>query len=530
VSEIGGPGNCVPGVPLRSTLAVAALALATRLVHFLSILHEPLSTWPVVDARWHHLWAGLVAGGHPSAYAPFFRAPLYPWMLGLWYALFGADPRTGAVLSILLSTGAAVVFYRLAYRKLSPAWALAAGLTWALWGTDVFYSGTLLITPLFTLLLLAAFLSLDSGRRGPGWLFLGLACIARPSALLLLPPAFLMLKPRLPHLLAFAAPVLTVWAFNAAAGDAGTVVSSQGGINLYLGNGPEADGYTAFAPVSTGGAADGGDLPYEDNVQLASAAGMPEGWAPSRISASWAGRTLEYAASHPLAAASLLGRKLAYTLSPVEIPSNYDPYYFRRFSPLLSVLLVPAPVALPFLLLLAMLPGALAAGRLTREEGLLLAWSGLVLAAGLLFFTTARFRLPAVPFLLLLLLMRVSRRPGRALRLCPAGLAAGVVLALATGGTVGTGGVNMPFFDGLAHWEAGDDGGAERLFHEALSRASLREDRMDMNRSDAMYDLGVLALRRGDATEAESWWRATLEYNPGFLPAREALEGAGGLD
>ena len=530
MSEIGGSGRHAPGIPLRGTLVVAAVALAARLVHFLSILGEPLSNWPVVDARWHHLWAGLVSGGDLTAYAPFFRAPLYPWTLGLWYALFGADPRTGAALSIILSTGAAVVFYRLASRKLSPAWAMAAGLTWALWGTDIFYSGTLLITPLFTLLILAAFLALDTGRRGPGWLLLGLACIARPSALLLLPPAFLMLKPGARHLLAFASPILAVWGLNAAAGDAGTVISSQGGINLYLGNGPEADGYTAFAPASTVGAGDDGDLPYEDNVQLASAAGMPEGWTPSRISASWTGRTLGYAASHPLAAASLLGRKLAYTLSPVEIPSNYDPYYFRRFSPLLSVLLVPAPAALPFLLLLAMLPGALAAGRLTREESLLLAWSGLVLAAGLIFFTTARFRLPAVPFLLLFLMMRVSRRPGRALRLCPAGLAAGAILALATGGTVGTGGVNMPFFDGLAHWEAGDDGGAERLFLESISRASLREDRMDMNRSDAMYNLGVLALRRGDVAEAESWWRATLEYNPGFLPAREALTRAGGLD
>ena len=190
---------------------------------------------------------------------------------------------------------------------------------------------------------------------------------------------------------------------------------------------------------------------------------------------------------------------------------------------MLAVLLVPGPVALPFLLLWLLVPGAIAAGKLTRKEILILLWALLLLAGVIVFFVTSRFRLPAVPFLLLFLMMRVSRKPRRALIMAPAGLAAGIALALITGGTVRTGGVNMPFFDGLAHAEQGDMRGAEELFLESLSRASARTDRVDMNRSDAMYNLGVISLRRGEIYEAESWWRATLEYNPGFQPARDAL-------
>ena len=114
--------------------------------------------------------------------------------------------------------------------------------------------------------------------------------------------------------------------------------------------------------------------------------------------------------------------------------------------------------------------------------------------------------------------------------MAPAGIIIGMALALYTGGTVRTGGVNMPFFDGLAHAEEGDLAGAKSLFLESLSGASLRTDGMDMNKSDAMYNLGVIALRQGLLPEAESWWRATLEYNPGFEPARAALSNLTGLD
>ncbi len=512
------------------SLGIILTAALSRGLHFASLIREPIFYYPVVDARWHHIWAGLVSRGDLSAYSPYFRAPLYPWSLGLVYRLFSQDVLIGSMLSVLLGVLGAFVLYRIALRRLPWGWALAVGLIWALWGTDVFYSSTLLITTMYTTLLLLSFLLLDSGRRLSGWFILGLACIARPSALLLLPAAFTLCRPRLKAIVSFALPVLTVWIVNISGGDLLNVISSQGGINFYIGNGPRADGYTAFATLPGGSDPAGNTMPYSDNIQAAAGYGLPGDWTGSRISSEWTYRTLSHMLRTPVETFLLTGRKLLFLMSPIEIPSNYDPYYFRAFSPVLRLLLHPGPLALPFLVLWALLPGAIVAGRLRKEEFPLLLWTGTLLIGVLLFFVTARFRLPAVPFLLLFLVMRASRNARRTVLLCPVGIAAGIALALFTGGTVRSGGVNMPFFDGLAHVETGDLDRAESLFEEALSRASSRTDGIDLNRSDAMYNLGVIAAGTGRPEDARSWWNATLEYNPDFLPAREALSLLDGLD
>jgi len=517
-------------LPTLGYLGVILTAALSRGLHLASLTGVPIFYYPVVDARWHHVWAGLVSRGDLTAYSPYFRAPLYPWSLGLVYRFFSQDVLIGSMLSMFLGVLGAFVLYRIALRKLPWGWAFATGLIWALWGTDVFYSSTLLITTMYTTLLLLSFLLLDSGRKLSGWFILGLTCIARPSALLLLPAAFTLCRPRLKGIIAFVLPVLAVWIVNISGGDVLNVISSQGGINFYIGNGPEADGYTAFATLPGGSDPAGNEMPYSDNIQAAAGYDLPGNWTGSRISSEWTLRTMSHMLRAPAETFLLTGRKLLFLMSPLEIPSNYDPYYYLAFSPVLRLLLHPGPVALPFLLLWALLPGAILAGKLRKEEFLLLLWAGILLLGVLLFFVTARFRLPAVPFLLLFLMVRVSRNARRSVLLCPVGIAAGIALSLFTGGTVRSGGVNMPFFDGLAHVEAGDLDGAESLFEEAISRASSRTDGIDLNRSDAMYNLGVIAARTGRPEDARSWWSATLEYNPDFLPAREALSLLDGLD
>jgi hypothetical protein len=516
----------------RDTLIVTGISAGLCTVSLLFIIGHPLFRYPVVDAAWHHEWASRVASGDFLAYAPFFRAPLYPWLLGLAYLLLGPGPFTGAILSILLTCSGAAVFHRLALRMMPPPWALASGLAWAMWGTSVFYSTQLLIEPLFITLLLASLLLLTGKRHGwAGWLALGLAAAARPSALLLVPAAWYAAgRPRLPRMLPVLAPVIAVWLCNALAGDPMTLISSQGGVNLYIGNSLRSDGRTAFAPLEVAGieSPEGGG--YVDNVHLASLAAFPDVPDGSGISSRWTGRTVSEVLSDPGGWLLLMGLKVVYFASPVEIPSNYDPYYYRSFSPLLRVLLQPPPAALPWLLLWVLLPGALLSGAGGGRASAGAGRFGLILAAGtILFFVTARFRLPAAPFLLLWLAARISRAPRRALLLAPAGAAAGLVLGFLTAGTVRSSGVNMPFHDGCAHYSAGLYEEAETLFMMALDRSMARDD-IDLNGADAMYNLGLLAARRDDMLQAAHWWSSALERRPGFLPARRALDALGSLD
>jgi hypothetical protein len=504
-------------------------ALSVSLLNVLMLSRTPLFHYPVVDARWHRAWAGLVAGGDLFAYSPYFRAPLYPWLLGALYSVTGVSVTAGAILSSVLHAASAGILFRICARRMPRPWAIGCAMAWALWGTAVFYSSTLLIEPLYILLLLISFDLLDGGRIGAGSLMLGLSAIARPSALvLLLSVPFMGIRKRsLPLLLlAFAAPA-AVWCVNASRGDPGTFISWQGGINLYLGNGPEADGFTAFAPCPVPEDT-GGTVPYTDNVQAASILLAPPGSSGSEVSSWWAGRALSRIASDPAGWAALMARKVALVLSPVEIPSNYDPAYFRQYSPVIRLLIWPAPAGFPFILLWALLPGALVAGRPDRRTVLLAVWSLLLLAGVVAFFVTARFRLPAVPFLIVLLAGRARAAGRRALLLAPAGVAAGLLLTLLTGDLVRVSGVNMPFHDALANYDQGRIEEARNLFLQAISAGSSRGDGISMNRAEAMYDLGLLEAREGRMREAVSWWEATVSEYPGFEPARRALDAAAG--
>jgi tetratricopeptide (TPR) repeat protein len=216
-----------------------------------------------------------------------------------------------------------------------------------------------------------------------------------------------------------------------------------------------------------------------------------------------------------------MARKLLLLASPLEIPSNYDVYYMRSIDPVIG-LLVSGPVpALPFALLLLLLPQVLTAGRPDRQQVLLSLWILAILAGVAMFFVTYRFRLPAVPFIILL---TASRLDGRRLRLpqLAAGAALAAGLGLATSGWERRAGVNLPFHDAVAHFEEGREEEAEALFLVSLERAGERPD-LNMNRVEAMYDLGVLAARRGDTDRAEGWWRAALEAAPGWDAPRRAL-------
>ncbi|MBN1433578.1 glycosyltransferase family 39 protein, partial [Candidatus Fermentibacterales bacterium] len=196
-----------------------------RLAHLLFMSGHQLFRHGVVDAEWHHVWARMISRGQLEAYAPFFRAPLYPWLLGLSYRLFGSGPWTGRLLSLLVSLVGVAAFHRLCLRWTGRQRALLISLAWALWGTAVFYSCELLITPLYTTLLILVMLCVARREYAGSALLLGLASIARPSALLLAPmlPLFHGRLPGLRELVAFLLPICVVFSFNALAGDPGTL-------------------------------------------------------------------------------------------------------------------------------------------------------------------------------------------------------------------------------------------------------------------------------------------------------------------
>lgn len=236
-----------PAVGRRLWLVVAAAA-AVRLLTLL----PALSTAPISDEiEYHGLASRLAAGqGYVTAdgRATAYRPPLWPLVLSAVYRVTG--PSTAAARLTQAALGAALV-------GLIIALAAAAGpvgrrgLAWlAAWAalspTLLYYSHSLFSETLFALCLLAGLLALltarGAGRHAAAGAALGLACLCRGSALVLVGLVVLWLgcgrgwRPALWCGLA-AALVIAPWTLRnrVVLGD-WVLVDTNGALNLYWGN------------------------------------------------------------------------------------------------------------------------------------------------------------------------------------------------------------------------------------------------------------------------------------------------------
>jgi tetratricopeptide (TPR) repeat protein len=184
--------------------------------------------------------------------------------------------------------------------------------------------------------------------------------------------------------------LLPVVAHNLRAGEL-VLVSSNGGINYFIGNHAGASG--AYEPIEgvqffqSGMPHDGGSI-----AEASRRAGRP--LSAAAASNFWLREALRWQLAHPAEALSLLGRKFVYALADYEIPQieNFD--WARRESALLRVSPIRAGVLIP----LGLAGIFLAARGRPRSRPLVYALAAYWLALAA-FFVTARFRAAGMPLL-----------------------------------------------------------------------------------------------------------------------------------
>ena len=71
--------------------SIFAVALAVRLIHIWQIKPSPFFDVLLGDANGYDEWAQRLAGGDWIGTEVFYQAPLYPYFLGVIYAIFGRD-------------------------------------------------------------------------------------------------------------------------------------------------------------------------------------------------------------------------------------------------------------------------------------------------------------------------------------------------------------------------------------------------------------------------------------------------------
>jgi len=460
-------------------LAILAVALLLRLAHWAAVRGQPFFAQLAMDSQEYDRWARAIAGGDWLGSQVFFQAPLYPYLLALVYALLGrsldavylvqiaaavagvwalwragralGDEPAGLAAAALAAVYAPFLFYDVQLLKESPAVTVTCFLLWALaarrWLAAGVLLGVLALLRENALLLLPFLLPLawtrDAGFRG----------FARRGGLLML------------GLLLSLAPVALR---NGLVGGDYLPTTSQGGVNFWIGNNPQADG--TYRPIVPGK-----QIPALERQEPARLAEQELGrrLTPAEVSSFWLRCGLAWAAAHPGDCIRLQIRKLGMFWSWYEWPDAVDYYWTKTISPVLRVPLVEFGT----LSLLAPV-GFWIIWRRKRIDEFAPVWLfalGWMLST-VVFFLFSRYRLPVVPALLLL---------------------AGAVLAE----------LNEAWKERRRGWLIAAALAMAAFVAPDLIHFAPRMDLVD-------YNLGRLADERGDDAAAEEHYRAAFALNP----------------
>ncbi len=394
------------------------VALAYRLLYFIQIQGNPFFDSPIMDEGYHDLWAKEIARGEWRERVPFYRAPLYPSALGAIYSLLGANPPRYEIIrgaQLLLGGSTTLLIHRLALLLLPGSCRIAAAAAWltSLDGLLLYFEADLLVESLlapWATGLAILFVRARQTGTWPRWLLVGLAlgafAITRPNLLAFAPFAFVAAlgfsvgsswrRPRWSSALAVTAGtcafVLAVAAINARVGGDRVLVAWHGGLNFFLGNNADANGWSATAPNVLGMDWWGG---YEDAIRIAQEEEQ-RSLRPSEVSDYWTRRALRWWREHPLDALALTLRKTLFFFSGTEFFNNRDiRLFFREFAPAGTPGLYLYHVVMPLASI-----GAIVLWRQGRAGPRWIVIFGLVYAASVIaFFVTARYRAPLRPLL-----------------------------------------------------------------------------------------------------------------------------------
>ena len=374
---------------------VLAIALVLRVVYILGQRGDVLFDFPAVDEERYVAMGRALANGEVPEVRPWFQPPGLVYALGAVFSLAGRGLLAPRIVQALVSTASCGVVYLIARRVFERRVAICTTVLCAIHGVLVFETYELLPpTWILATCMTALWLLLRAGEsKRPGASFaagaaLGVAAVFGPTVLPF--AAFAAWWLRRPALVgAFLAgvmlPIVPVTWGNWQRGHEVVLVSTNGGINFYIGNSDHYDQTLAIRPGPH----------WEDLEARPRHAGVTtEGGA----SAYFYAEGLGFWRDHPARAAGRYLRKLYLYMDGPEIPRDTDIVTMRSGSGVLQALVTRGPPWLPDGVLL---PLALVGAAMSWHERrrLALLYGFVVVEAGVIaaFIVTSRYRVPALP-------------------------------------------------------------------------------------------------------------------------------------
>jgi len=441
--------------------AIFAIALAVRLAHIWQIRQAPFFTILMGDSRAYDDWAQRIARGDWLGHDVFYQAPLYPYLLGTFYAIAGRDLFMVRVGQAVIGSVSCVLLGLAGCRLFSRRAGVIAGLGLALYAPAIFFDALVQKSVLdaffvcLTIWLLARLITGPQTRWA--WFWTGIAMgglsLTRENALVFVGVTLLwaLVRRQVPpegairntaaaagwrtewrtrlaaagmFMLGLTIVLLPVAVRNSVVGGGFYLTTSQFGPNFYIGNNARADG--TYMSLRFGRGAP--EYEREDATALAEEA-TGRRLSPAEVSTYWTKRALSFVRADPLAWLKLLGRKFALLWNRSEMLDTESQETHAEWStPLrLGGRLGHFGVLVPLALLGLILTWPLR-DRLWVIYGISAAYA----ASVVMFYVFARYRYPLVPFLLLFAAAGLVESPrrlradARSLALAAAVLAAAV--------------------------------------------------------------------------------------------------------
>jgi tetratricopeptide (TPR) repeat protein len=419
--------------------AIFLLAFAVRLLHVWQIRAAPFFSVLMGDSRGYDEWARRIAGGDWFGHEVFYQAPLYPYLLGVIYAVAGRSLLLVRIVQAVIGSASCVLLAVAGARLFSMRVGVATGLMLALYAPAIFFDGLIqkstldvffvclalwLITKTGTAetaerawldkLTMSGRSSSKAARPEPvegrvsAFFWLGVAmgglALTRENAMVLIAvvavwAAFVHQIRAAAIFVAGVAIVLApVAARNAYVGGGFYVTTSQAGPNFYIGNNPKSDG--TYQALRFGRGAP--EFERQDATDLAQHA-LGRTLTPSEVSSYWTDRAVDYIFSQPASWLKLMAKKTALLVNAAEMVDTESQETHAEWSMPLRLLgpighfgvLVP----LAIFGLIATFPPSGAANR--SLVWLLYALIVTYAASVVVFYVFARYRYPLVPFLML---------------------------------------------------------------------------------------------------------------------------------
>ena len=399
--------------------------LLLRVFALLRLTSSPFLLPARGDMHFYDDWAQRILGGGFTDHLAFYGLPLYAYVLALLYKIFGYSPFVPGLIQALLEGGTAVLIYKITRRllqsskdpfvgstKMVPSAALIAGLAWGLFVPAQAYA--VILMPTAWLIFVFWFVvwrivRTDDALKATEYLLLGLligVTAMGVATILFLAPLLLAAsfrklrsrgrqfgwpRPPLAAALLLCGIVMGAspcWVHNYFIARDPVFLSAHSGINFWIGNNPDANGYPRFPPGLHAGQA----AMLQDSITAAeAAAGHPLKRAD--VSSFWSSKARSYIRSHPMEWSRLL---------LVKFRNFWSAFRYDDLSIVTS--LREQNVILPgiyFGLVAAFgIPGMLLAWRRSPSSRWVIAAILLHMAALMPVFVTERYRLPIVPGLL----------------------------------------------------------------------------------------------------------------------------------